>query len=422
MTEKRIGKYLPVLKRHSAILSVAVICALILCNFTEDISTDIIKASYSGIVKRDDNLILVDESGIPTVDYGYVEGVYIGKQKNPVTTSQKGLSYHYYYQKGDESARQLFLNCADWLVDNAVSYDNYSLLEYDFQWPKYDMTSPWRSSMAQGQALQVLIAADALTGDEKYLDCAKSLLNSFFVEVADGGVTYKSERDGWWYEEYADEGGKESRVLNGMMFAVLGIYDYYEYTGDEDALFLFNQGVTSLERNIHRYDNNGDSYYDILGNPSLHYHSAHIYLLDRLYTITNIDTFKEYRDKWENYEDHPFTVQLFLSPTKMRLAIFAGNLIAIFLALEFSILVLRKGKKLAQKRQKGTQKEKTSPGNTVYSAEFIHPDSVFESIAILRKPVEGPANLAYMYDVDETGYDNVLTGSDLALDITYEND
>jgi hypothetical protein len=74
------------------------------------------------------------------------------------------------------------------------------------------------------------------------LDFANRFLNSFFVEVENGGVTYKT-KNGYWYEEYACKGGKESRVLNGMMFALLGIHEYLKYTNDAKARFLFNKGV-----------------------------------------------------------------------------------------------------------------------------------------------------------------------------------
>jgi uncharacterized protein YyaL (SSP411 family) len=50
--------------------------------------------------------------------------------------------------------------------------------------------------MAQGRALQALIKAHEVTGQNKYLDSAKMLLNSFFVELKDGGVTYKTPTDG----------------------------------------------------------------------------------------------------------------------------------------------------------------------------------------------------------------------------------
>ena len=51
--------------------------------------------------------------------------------------------------------------------------------------------------MANGQALQVLIKAHEITQDLRYLIAAKSLLSAFFVEVKDGGITYKDSPNDW---------------------------------------------------------------------------------------------------------------------------------------------------------------------------------------------------------------------------------
>ena len=36
----------------------------------------------------------------------------------------------------------------------------------------------------------------------------------------------------------------EPRVLNGMMWSLIGINSYYNYTRDPSAKFLFDQGVS----------------------------------------------------------------------------------------------------------------------------------------------------------------------------------
>jgi hypothetical protein len=223
-------------------------------------------------------------------------------------TEQTALDYFNYYKKnGDQIDLQIFLNNARWLVQNAVSRGNYSVLEYHFRYPvpyppTYSMNPPWHSGMSQGEALPVLIKAYQITGDIKYINAAKMLLNSFFVAVKDSGVTYKSQSDGWWYEEYPII-GFEPRVLNGMMYAVLGIYDYYNYTHDEDAKYLFDQGVIALKKNLSLYDDHGYSYYDLLThNTDPFYHKVHVDLLARLYDITHIPIFNAYHDKWQNFQ------------------------------------------------------------------------------------------------------------------------
>lgn len=202
------------------------------------------------------------------------------------------------------------------------------------------MTPKWRSGMAQGLAIQALINAHEITGDRKYIDSAKMLLNSFFVEVKDGGVTYKTTA-GWWYEEYADVGGKEPRVLNGMMYTLLGIHEYYQYTGNNNAKHLFDQGIVALKNDLSLYDNNGYSYYDILGAPAWEYHNVHIELSDQLYNITKEKTFKQYHDKWENFKEPFSIIQQMQHPTSIIFVAFMVNFIVSISSLEIAILAFR---------------------------------------------------------------------------------
>jgi hypothetical protein len=163
------------------------------------------------------------------------------------------------------------------------------------------MPNPWVSGMAQGRGIHVLIRAYNMTGDTKYLEAAHLALNSFYKETKDGGVTYK-DQNGWWYEEYVTGRDLEPRVLNGMVFALLGIYEYYKFTGDQDAKFLFDQGILSLKDNLYKFDSGNWSYYDVMGNrASTSYHKLHINQMLQLYEITKDPIFGEYHEKFQGY-------------------------------------------------------------------------------------------------------------------------
>jgi len=180
--------------------------------------------------------------------------------------------------------------------------NSFLILPYKFPWKIYDLDPPWYSSMAQGKALPLLIYAYQLTGLEKYRDTANGILNSFFVDVSDGGITYKTNDSGWWYELYAKNESKQPKVLNGMLWTLVALDEYHRVTNDNKSKFLFDQGIRSLQKNLPSFDVNGFSYYDILKTPNkLEYHIIHINLLNELYAITGIDSFKFYADKWSNY-------------------------------------------------------------------------------------------------------------------------
>jgi hypothetical protein len=250
--------------------------------------------------------IKLDYNGVPWVYYTtIIDGKEVGFQRNPVTTALKANEFYDLYQvNNNERSKMYFLNNVNWLIDNAVAKENYSLLQYNFPLPIYSFKGPWFSAMANGLALQVLIKADEITQDLRYLKAAKSLLNAFFIEVQHGGITYKDSEHEWWYEEYAsnDKNAKISRVLNGMLFAVLGIYDYYKYTNDADAKLLFDKGVNSIKKEIVKYNNNGYSYYDLLGrNPGHKYHQIHVDLTKKLYDLTGETIFDKYSKLWKIY-------------------------------------------------------------------------------------------------------------------------
>ena len=74
----------------------------------------------------------------------------------------------------------------------------------------------------------------------------------------------------WWYEEYVTNnvGAEESRVLNGMLFALIDVYEYYKYIDDADAKLIFDKGINNVKENLAKYDDGkGSSYYDILHTP-----------------------------------------------------------------------------------------------------------------------------------------------------------
>jgi hypothetical protein len=269
--------------------------------------------SYVVVVKGE-IIITIDKEHLPVVDYGTMDGIYIGKQYNPVTVSHFSYKYYDEYVKNDnQTAKEIFLNHADWLVNNSIKKDNYSFYAYNFTFPPYDLKSPWYSAMSQVKPMLPLLNAYKITQDEVYLTAAKSLLNVLYIDINNTckcGVTYKTPHDGWWFEVYANGYANGSKVLNGMMFALVDIYHYYNFTNDPDALYLFNQGIQSLKSNLHNYDINGtySAYDKNRGNAPLFYHKVHLCLLDKLYKITKEDLFHQYFVNWtKSYKDKPNT-------------------------------------------------------------------------------------------------------------------
>ncbi len=189
------------------------------------------------------------------------------------------------------------------------------------------MVSPWFSGMAQGRALEVLTHAFEITGDEQYLVGAKNIIKSLYISIDEGGTTIKTDNDGWWFEEYPSKNMATPRVLNGMMYTIMGLITFYRSTKDREAEFLLNQGLLALKKNLSHYDRNGDSYYNILGRiTGGDYHSLHVKQLKIIYDYNKSKIILSYYDKWNKFQNQIYPLRLFKKPDKMNLAVFIGGM------------------------------------------------------------------------------------------------
>jgi hypothetical protein len=88
---------------------------------------------------------------------------------------------------------------------------------------------------------------------------------SFLVDYDKGGVIsgeIKENKSGLdtgnsiFLQEIAKPGYPKTYVLNGHIFSLIDIWNYYEYTHNENASIVFNKGLKALKDNLWRYDTN----------------------------------------------------------------------------------------------------------------------------------------------------------------------
>jgi len=272
----------------------------------------------------------VDDKGVPITHYGPP----VGDRQIPVDVCWGAFRWWESCtrfpatQEIDPNARRYFLNCVDWLHENGVKRGDLLVWEYDFD--TKNVKAPWISGMAQAHAIQVLIRAFLLTQNRRHAEAAKQALKAFFVDIPDGGVRLidKDLPDAWWFCEFpAPE--HQHKVLNGMMFALLGLHELYVFTKDEQALTAFGNGVRAVLAHLDEYDTGNWSYYDARGQfATTVYHDIHISLFWRLYHITGEEKFLRYAKKWQGYKPSLKTLNPFVW---IRVAFALAEELAVFL-------------------------------------------------------------------------------------------
>lgn len=219
----------------------------------------------------------------------------------PTAIAQMGIrGVNNYRKTSSAAAKQILLDQAKWAKDNFKDFGDYGFWIFTQPQPAYHIDKPWTSAMGQGQMISLLLGAYEVTEDKSYLHIIQKALKGFLIPLENGGFLRNWADDEAWFEEYATP--RPSRVLNGAIFGLAGVYQVYEASGSPLALEIFNAGIKTLKNHMHQYDAGYSSRYNLADwkNEIVleHYHEIHILQLLWLYKITGEDVFKKYATKF----------------------------------------------------------------------------------------------------------------------------
>lgn len=244
-----------------------------------------------------------DPSGIPMLDY---HGA-IGLQYNPIAIAQWGLAnFNRFCETSDHVRWQKTLKAADWLVAN-LEQNSHGLWVWNhhFDWDYRDtLKAPWYSGLAQGQGVSLLLRVHAHSEDEKYRRAAEKAFVALTRPIALGGVLFEDEEKNLWIEEYLVD--PPTHILNGFMWALWGVFDYWLVQGDAPAKQIFDRGVETLVHNMARFDTGYWSLYEQSGPrlkmlASPFYHQLHSVQLRVMSKLTGDARFAAVAERWEGY-------------------------------------------------------------------------------------------------------------------------
>ena len=242
----------------------------------------------------------LDEAGVP---YNEPDGQRPGAYQ-PTSIAQYGLAHwNAFLDTGDRRHAQAFMAQAQWLVTHEIRLANGAgVWPLPFVAHGFDVNKPWLSALTQGNAVSVLVRAYRLTREPVYLECARRAVRSFELDILDGGVSAPVGLDGIFFEEVASY--PASRILNGYVLALFGLFDYVELTGDSSIRDLAERSVVTFHCLLDGYEMGFWSSYDLYYKrpASRFYHALHVVLLRALSRYTGCEHCAALASKWDAYQ------------------------------------------------------------------------------------------------------------------------
>lgn len=278
----------------------------------------------------------LDAKGIPITYYATQNGIRASWQYNPTLISNAALAaYDNYLAKKDAEALKKLHTYAQWLAANMELHEQYALYRFPWQQPWYpQIKAPFTCGMTSGLAMEVFAKAHQYFPDEPFLQAARLLRNGFSVALENGGFTY-FEESGDWYEEVAGFGGKTPRILDGHIYAILGVATYHQITKDDTATSIITKGVAALKQVLPTYDaGKGYIFYDVFHQKAdVHYHAILADQMQQLANLTKDPIFTTYHKRWSAPLQKPYLWRV------IRDANISGGILMVLLCIVISVLI-----------------------------------------------------------------------------------
>ena len=246
---------------------------------------------------RHRRVMCLDSDGIPQV-WGRTTGLVY----RPAFVAMYGLGrLNEYLQTGDQSFLDIFVRQCSWLQDQAVFRNDGAVVwthDFDLQDGPVLLKAPWVSANVQGFVISALVRYYRIKKVPEILGLLKKSLRVFQLDQEDGGVRVRAEG----HIVYTEAPGlPEPGIMDGFMRSLLGLYDLYVETGDQEVYDLFTQGIEGLRYFLPRWDYRKKwSWYanrHYLCAPA--YHNLNRMLLEVLARLTNDAYFAEYARSWD---------------------------------------------------------------------------------------------------------------------------
>lgn len=226
---------------------------------------------------------------------------------HPVGQIQFGLQNIAAWRRATSSADRVFFLAraraqADRLIEKRMLARGAWYFPYPFAYSianhsGIDYEANWVSGMAQGESLSLFSQlCEILTGPDDratYRTAADaafaSLLKAPNPDAPGDPWVVMSQVGYLWIQEYPQANVQKSDfTYNGFLFAILGLWDYYQLTRDKLVADLFDGSLTTIATAFSSIRNKGwySSYCVTHRPPHVNYHKIHIELLLQMHWLS----------------------------------------------------------------------------------------------------------------------------------------
>jgi heparosan-N-sulfate-glucuronate 5-epimerase len=235
-----------------------------------------------------------DKNGVPMVGWG-AKASY-----SSVNIAQYGFIIHDFWLK---NRRPDYLDvmkaCLSILTTLESKEEKGIFFREKYESDRYNLPKNWVSAMAQGECLSFYLRMFQILHDDSILQKCHLIFKAMMVSVSENGVKTTDENGYHWLEEYPSN--PSSYVLNGFIYAVFGIQDYYRITKSEIAKTELNHYFKTFEDNIEKFDAGFWSYYDLQYKELVKFYyqkNVHSPQMEALYKLTGSNKFNILHKKW----------------------------------------------------------------------------------------------------------------------------
>lgn len=212
--------------------------------------------------------------------------------------------YDEYKNSGNERFKKAFLNQVKFLMNpqNYTSLDD-DKIGYHNKFSFHDLKNPFFSSLAQGEAISVLIRYYAFTRDTNALPLIVKAKNFMVYPEKKGGCLGVTPEGYEWMEEYPNS-KQEKHNFSGYYIAIIALGEYSQLFPGDTATFSLYKRLLNNGKMSHKIFDNGSGVYYNRGDKRL---CAASYLkwltnvMTHVYEFTGDKFFKYQHQIWATY-------------------------------------------------------------------------------------------------------------------------